>query len=279
MLTAANLPQDLEHGWDDHGVPPCRTLAPMAGHDDTSTRSWDAIADDWIAHADTNDYRNVFLMPRMLRMLGDVRNKAVLDLGCGEGGYARELSRRGARVTAVDGSARLIEAARQRARAEAVDLACVVANANALAGLEPEAFDIVAAAMSLMDVEDYDGAIREVHRVVRRGGELLMSITHPCFSAPVSRWLRGPAGQRECFAVDRYFERAVWEDRITAAFRLPVLRRHRTLEDYMASPLEQGFLLREFCEPSVTEEELKRSERFRVLERIPYFLFLRWQKP
>jgi len=89
----------------------------MSGRDDSSTRSWNAIADDWIAHADTNDYRNHYLMPRMLAMLGDVAGKCVLDLGCGEGGYARELTRRGASVTGVDGSERMIEVARQRARA------------------------------------------------------------------------------------------------------------------------------------------------------------------
>jgi 2-polyprenyl-3-methyl-5-hydroxy-6-metoxy-1,4-benzoquinol methylase len=72
--------------------------------DDTSTRSWNGIADDWVVHADANDYRNHYLMPRMLAMLDQVAGKALLDLGCGEGGYARELARRGARVTAVDGS-------------------------------------------------------------------------------------------------------------------------------------------------------------------------------
>src|SRR5438094_148859 len=96
--------------------------------DDTSTRSWEGIADDWVAHADTNDYRNHYLMPRMLAMLGDVSGKNILDLGCGEGGYARELARRGANVTAVDGSARLIEIARQRASAEGVDIRFVHAN-------------------------------------------------------------------------------------------------------------------------------------------------------
>src|SRR5256885_5401252 len=125
--------------------------------DDTSTRSWNDIADDWVAHADANDYRNHYLMPRMLAMLGRVAGKAMLDLGCGEGGYARELGRRGARVTAVDGSARLIEVARQRARAEGVDVRFVHANANALLDVESGQFDVVIAPMSLMDVEDYRG--------------------------------------------------------------------------------------------------------------------------
>ena len=72
--------------------------------DDTSTLSWNSVADDWVKHADENDYRNLYLMPRMLAMLGDVDGKRILDVGCGEGGYARELAQRGADVTGVDGS-------------------------------------------------------------------------------------------------------------------------------------------------------------------------------
>src|SRR2546427_5085156 len=127
----------------------------MPDREDTSTRSWNAIADDWVAHADTNDYRNHYLMPRLLTMLGDVAGKAVLDLGCGEGGYARQLVRRGARVTGVDGSERLIEVARQRARDQQANVRFVCANASALDMFEAAAFDLVVAAMSLMDVEDY----------------------------------------------------------------------------------------------------------------------------
>jgi hypothetical protein len=66
--------------------------------------------------------------------------------------------------------------------------------------------------------------------------------------------------------------------KIAAAFRAPVLRRHRPLEDYMAAPLECGLRLRAFDEPSVTAEELQRSHRFRKLRRIPYVLFMRWIK-
>jgi ubiquinone/menaquinone biosynthesis C-methylase UbiE len=251
----------------------------MSGRDDSSTRSWDAIADDWIAHADTNDYRNHYLMPRMLAMLGDVAGKCVLDLGCGEGGYARELTRRGALVTGVDGSERMIEVARERGRAEGLSPRFIVANASSLEDVVNEAFDVVVAAMSLMDVEDYNGAIAEVGRVLRSGGELAMSITHPCFSAPVSRWTRDAAGEIDVFIVDRYFDRSVWADPITPRFRAPVLRRHRPLEDYMAPLLGRGFVLKEFLEPSVTDQEVRRSPRFRKLARIPYFLFLRWRKP
>jgi ubiquinone/menaquinone biosynthesis C-methylase UbiE len=246
--------------------------------DDTSTGSWNDVADDWVAHADGNDYRNHYLMPRMLAMLGQVAGKVILDVGCGEGGYARELARRGAHVTGVDGSARLIEVARERARGDGVDVLFIQANANALDELESGRFDIVMAAMSLMDVEDYRGAVAEAQRVLRGGGELVMSITHPCFSAPVSEWIRDRDGSLQVFAVDRYFERIAWPEKITTAFSAPVLRRHRPLEDYMTAPLECGLRLLGFCEPGVTDEELPRSHRFGKLRRIPYFLFMRWAK-
>ena len=43
-----------------------------------------------------------FIIPYTLQKIGDVANLKVLDNGCGEGGYSRELAKRGANVTAVD---------------------------------------------------------------------------------------------------------------------------------------------------------------------------------
>jgi hypothetical protein len=57
------------------------------------------------------------------------------------------------------------------------------------------------------------------------------------------------------------------------------LRRGRPLEDYLRVLLGAGFALREFGEPMATEEEVRQSSRFEHMTRIPYFLFMRWQKP
>ena len=250
----------------------------MSDHDDSSTRSWDAAADDWVAHADTSDYQNAFLQPRMLALAGDVSGTRVLDLGCGEGAYARALAGSGARVTGIDGSARLIDIARQRAAAAGLDIDCRCVNASALDGIADGSFDLIVASMIFMNVEDYAGAIREAYRVLAPGGGLCMSITHPCFSAPVSDWVRGKGRHPQHFAVDRYFERIAWNDRIAPTFRTPTLRRHRPLEDYIGGALQAGFVLRDLQEPMATDEDLKASARFEPMTRIPYFLFMRWAK-
>jgi ubiquinone/menaquinone biosynthesis C-methylase UbiE len=67
------------------------------------------------------------------------------------------------------------------------------ANANVLDTIPSTSVDIVLASMVLMDVEDYEGAVHEIHRILAPHGELVMSITLWC--SPRTRYgrLRGDA--------------------------------------------------------------------------------------
>ncbi|MBZ5551725.1 MAG: class I SAM-dependent methyltransferase [Acidobacteriia bacterium] len=168
--------------------------------EDSSTLSWDAVAKDWVRHADQNDYRIYFLLPLTLEWLGDVKGAHILDLGCGEGGYSRELAVRGAKVVGVDGSAQLVATAEQTARAAGLQIEYICANASSLEPIAPASFEIVLASMVLMDVEDYPGAIEEIWRILVPDGRLLMSITHPCFSSPTSEWVRTESAFRIFFS-------------------------------------------------------------------------------
>lgn len=69
---------------------------------DRSTLAWNAMGDEWFRLAQSGESRNCFIMPNMLKFIGDVKGQKVLDLGCGEGGYSRELAKRGAQLVSVD---------------------------------------------------------------------------------------------------------------------------------------------------------------------------------
>ena len=230
---------------------------------DSSTTSWDLIAADWAKFAETNDYRIHFLIPHTLRLLESVNGKSILDLGCGEGEYARILSKKGAVVTAIDGSEKLIKIAQEKAGQEGLSIPHLVRNANALNGIKTQSFDIVLASMSLMDVEDYGGALVESRRVLRKGGKLLMSILHPCFTKR---------------ATNNYFDKTPWEEFVAKDFKQKVLFRHMPLQDFINPLLELGFKMQRFYEPMPTQAQMQASPRIPRLAKVPMFLFMEWTK-
>lgn len=109
----------------------------------------------------------------MLELIGDVAGKRVLEVGCGDGALAVELAKRGAEVTGVDASERMIEAARERARDAGVPLALHLGPAEALP-FDHERFDMVVAQTILCFVADGSPAFGEIARVLKPGGRLVI---------------------------------------------------------------------------------------------------------
>ena len=109
----------------------------------------------------------------ILELAGSVTGLSVLDVGCGDGDLALDLWERGARVTGIDTSSEMIEAARTRARRRAADIAFEVAAAEQLPFVS-EQFDIVTAITILCFVEDAAPIFREMARVLRPGGRLVI---------------------------------------------------------------------------------------------------------
>lgn len=109
----------------------------------------------------------------VLELIGEVRGRSVLDVGCGDGDLAVALSKAGARVVGIDSSEAMIEAARQRAAREGVQAGFQVATAQQLP-FAPESFDLVVAVTILCFVEDAAPVFREMARVLRPGGQLVI---------------------------------------------------------------------------------------------------------
>src|SRR5262245_32027758 len=77
----------------------------------------------------------------LLRLVGDVSGRRVLDLACGHGRLARELARRGARVVGSDISAALLDKARALEKGNPMGIVYIHADAGSPGALEGELFD------------------------------------------------------------------------------------------------------------------------------------------
>lgn len=245
---------------------------------DSSTMAWSAMGDEWFVLAQKGESRMCFIMPNMLRLMGDVAGKRILDLGCGEGGYARELTRRGAQVTAVDCSARAIEYAADLANQEQLDIAHYIRNSNDLFDIASEQFDVVLCSMMLMDCEDLDGTLREAARVLKTGGRLFASVLHPCFDGNHDTGIgRQGTGVNREVVVKNYFEPKTWEAPLWGG-TIPVIWRHRTLEEYVKAFLRAGLSIVDLNEPRATDEQARISPAMAWLQKIPLYLYWELKK-
>ena len=245
---------------------------------DSSTIAWSAMGDEWFEMAQTGESRNCFIMPNMLKFMGDVKGKRILDLGCGEGGYSRELAKKGANLVSVDCSEKAIEYATDLAGKENLNIEHYVRNSNDLFGIESEQFDIVLCSMMLMDCQDFEGTLREVVRVLKPNGRLFASVLHPCFDGNHETGIgRQGVGIDRQVVVMNYFEPKEWEAPLWKG-TIPVIWRHRTMEDYVKTFLKVGLTIVDLNEPRATDEQAQISVAMAWLQKIPLYLYWELKK-
>jgi len=245
---------------------------------DSSTESWNKIemTDEWIQLAQTNVFRVHFIMPFTFEQLGDVSGKAVLDLGCGEGGYSRELARRNAVVTAVDCAENAIKYCVSKAEDEQLKVIYHVRNSCDLYDISDNSFDIVLASMMLMDCEDFEGTISEITRVLKPSGKLFASVCHPCFhySGGIGRQ---DNGFDKKVVVSNYYHPTEWEAPLSSG-NVPIIWRHRTIEDYVKTFIKCGLTITDLNEPVPTEEQAAIAINVAWMQKVPIFLFWELRK-
>jgi len=106
-------------------------------------------------------------------IVGPLKGRRLLDVGCGDGVYLVEAARRGACVTGTDLSEPMLLAARRRATNEGVDVTLSLADAQALP-FGDGAFDVIVATTILCLVPDALRVLDEMARVLAPGGRLVL---------------------------------------------------------------------------------------------------------
>ena len=206
---------------------------------------WTKHAQDWVQQ--DQSVRTGMLDTWMLEALGDVAGRRVLDIGCGEGRFCRVLAGLGADVTGIDFTEALIEQARASA---GFDETHSVENAEDLAGIGDESFDLAVSYIVLVDVQDYERSIRAALRVLRPGGRFIVCNVHPMRMAQPDGWIR-QADRKLFYAIDNYTEEGPREFEWWGA---PFINMHRTLSSYVSAFLEAGFIIQSLLEPTPSDE-------------------------
>lgn len=115
--------------------------------------------------------------PEVKAAVGDVRDRDVLDLGCGTGRHASWMAAAGARVTAIDFSEGMLALARQKPGGEAIRF--LVHDLHQPIPIANGAFDVVVSGLVVEHIADLPRFFGEARRVLRPGGLAVISALHP----------------------------------------------------------------------------------------------------
>ncbi|HEY6189523.1 MAG TPA: methyltransferase domain-containing protein [Pyrinomonadaceae bacterium] len=228
--------------------------------------AYEALAEAYAAVVDTKPHNAYYERPATLSLLPSVKNKRVLDAGCGPGVYSEWLIKHGADVVAIDASPKMVELAKQRLGV-AVDIRQADLS-KPLTFLESASFDIVLSPLVLEYIEDLRSTLAEFYRVLRPSGCLIFSINHPFFDYLY-------------FKSNNYFATELvgseWRGFAPLRVHMPSFR--RSLEATLNPLIEAGFHLERILEPKPTEEFKQADPKhYEELSRQPCFLCIRARK-
>jgi SAM-dependent methyltransferase len=230
--------------------------------------AWEAHASEFVAWARKPDHDSYWQFHRDLFLpLLPPAGRRTLDLGCGEGRLSRNLQAMGHTVVGVDPSHTMLAAA----KTEDPSIEVILADAARLPFADGS-FDCVVAFMSLQDVDDLLGALRETARVLGPSGRVCIAIVHPLNSSGA---FDDDAADSPFTIEGSYLEPSYYADNIVRdGLEMTFVSAHRPVSAYANALAEAGLLIERLAEPPVPEHAMTRPPNSRW-RRVPPSLHLR----
>lgn len=208
------------------------------------------------------------------KMLPDLNNKRVLDLGCGFGWHCRYVIEQGAKsVIGIDISERMLNEAKKNTQCESIEyIKKPIEDIDYSEGT----FDLVISSLAFHYLESCEEVFNKVNTCLASGGNFIFSVEHPIFTSNERQdWYYDDEGNVLHWPIDKYFEEGI---RKTSFLGEQVTKYHRTITSYINSLLKSGFEIVEICEPEPDPKLLNRSLAMKHELRRPMFLIISARK-
>ena len=213
--------------------------------------AWNAIAAAYQARhnisTDIVHYGPCAPSEDQLQLVGDVRGKRVLEIGCGGGQCAIAFAKRGALAVGKDLSDEQVAFARELAAREGVEARFYQGSVEDLSEFPDASQDVVFSAYALGYVADVAGCFSEVRRVLKPGGVFVFSDDHPLANVLSEE---GPPW---------VVERSYWDGEQVWRWEKdepkPLMRSYcRPVSDIFQHLVEAGFVVERILEPQPAED-------------------------
>lgn len=155
---------------------------------ESNKNAWDSKASVWNkfidASFDTFEYADKkYENEDDFKLIGNVKGKSVLEIGCGGAFNGINLAKQGAIVSGLDLSEEQIKIAAKNAENQGVKIDLFQESMENLSVFKSNSFDIVISIMAIMYVSDIKQVFKEVKRILKPNGVFIYSTEHPIYDA------------------------------------------------------------------------------------------------
>ncbi|KRE47102.1 class I SAM-dependent methyltransferase [Paenibacillus sp. Soil522] len=203
-------------------------------------------------------------------LLPELRNKSVLDLGCGFGWYCRfAREQQASSVVGVDLSEKMLQKARELTDDPAISYIQMPIEDIVFSDSQ---FDTVISSLAFHYIESFQVICNKVHHCLKPGGTFIFSVEHPIFTSRNEQdWYLDDQGNHLHWPVDHYQSEGV---RDTTFLTENVIKYHRTISTYINDLIGAGFALKAIKEPMPSDEMLKNDSVMKDEIRRPMFMII-----
>ena len=238
--------------------------------------SWQNVSSwyDRLVGSEGHYYHQHVVLPGVLRLLKLNSESSLLDIGCGQGILAKVIPAV-QNYLGVDRSKNLIEFARRALKGS--NYAFVVADATRPMSSPAQLYTHAAIILALQNMEQPEGAIKNIASYLEPKGKLVIVLNHPSFRIP----------RQSGWSIDEKTKQQYrWVNRYASQLKIPIIMNpsqknqqttwsfHRPLQDYIQMLAGSGFVVTGLEEWSSDKESEGRAAKMENRARKEFPLFL-----
>jgi len=233
-------------------------------------RIWDANSCIWdeFMGEDGNEWHKELIAPETERLLNLKKDDRLLDIGCGNGLFARRMSKKGVKVTAFDFSNSNIENAK---RYDSTNIEYLILDATIdsdLRKLRETKYEGLLSNMVFMDMPDIECFFSHVKELLTDNGVFVFSIQHPCFNSEYV-----DIGEESCLTISDYINTDTSKGVAISTQTKKQYYFHRPISYYMNLGIANGLAITGYVEPT-----FESKDKGGVYSKFPPILIIRMIK-
>ncbi|MBT8200604.1 MAG: class I SAM-dependent methyltransferase [Acidimicrobiia bacterium] len=228
---------------------------------------WDDLAEWWRGELTTDPAYVDEVDPLFWKVVGDIEDLEVLDIGCGTGRVMELVKGQASRVVGIDSSRELL--------ADAAHFGDVVeGELPSLSEIPTDGFDIAYAVLVLEHLPALAELFTEVVRVVRSGGAFVVVLNHPWSTSPGSAPVVDPIDGEVLWRVGQYLSTG-WHDEPVADKHLRFF--HRSVGVLLSEAASAGLSMEILHEQGPPATSIERIPLLGLQRHIPRLMGIRWR--